>query len=303
MSMARMNQDAERLEKKVRELLAAAEQADAQEDAQYGKGQRGDKLPEDLRRAQSRLARIRRAGGAIGRSRGPSAAEKGVRHRRRASRGSCRRDGAHRRGAIARAFRPRSDRSGRRSTAAKRAGTAAFESSARGQNRYAQRQRAAQFHRREEPHHEYKGGFVQGYNGHITVCGEHQIIVAQGLSNQAPDVEYFIPMVDRLLSLYGHIPEATLADAGFFSEANIRRTEEGLDVYIAPARTPHGEKEPACDAPPAVANPAKPAMQSKLKTGAGRRYTVAARRSWSRSSANSRCCTCADCTKPEENGR
>src|SRR5262249_6716164 len=115
-----------------------------------------------------------------------------------------------------------------------------------------------------------KGGFTQGYNGHIAVCGEHQIIVAQGLSNQAPDAEYFIPMVDRLLSLCGRIPEATLADAGFFSEANIRRAEaRGLDVYIAPARTPHGQKEPESDTAPCGTNPAKAAMQSKLKSERG----------------------------------
>ncbi|MFO0654661.1 MAG: hypothetical protein U0787_06240 [Polyangia bacterium] len=45
-----------------------------------------------------------------------------------------------------------------------------------------------------------KGAFVQAYNGHIAVDSEHQIIVAAGLSNQAPDTEYFIPMLDRVLA-------------------------------------------------------------------------------------------------------
>ena len=39
--------------------------------------------------------------------------------------------------------------------------------------------------------------FVQAYNGHIAVDSEHQIIVAVGLSNQAPDAEYFIPRLKR----------------------------------------------------------------------------------------------------------
>lgn len=59
MSAARMKQEQERLEQRVKELLAAAEQADSNEDAKYGKSHRGDRLPEELRRAQSRLERIR----------------------------------------------------------------------------------------------------------------------------------------------------------------------------------------------------------------------------------------------------
>ena len=59
MSHDRMEKDAARLRQKVKELLAAAEAADAQEDAEYGKGRKGDELPEELRRAESRLARIK----------------------------------------------------------------------------------------------------------------------------------------------------------------------------------------------------------------------------------------------------
>lgn len=61
-----------------------------------------------------------------------------------------------------------------------------------------------------------KGAFVQGYNGQLAVDGEHQIIVAAELSNQAPDVEYLIPLLDRVLSNCEQIPDAALADAGYF---------------------------------------------------------------------------------------
>lgn len=43
----------------IAELLKLADQVDQAEDEQFGAGRRGDELPEDLRRAQSRLARIR----------------------------------------------------------------------------------------------------------------------------------------------------------------------------------------------------------------------------------------------------
>ena len=59
MSYERMKQDEAKLAEKVRQLLVAAETADADEDARYGKDRRGDELPEELRRAESRIARIR----------------------------------------------------------------------------------------------------------------------------------------------------------------------------------------------------------------------------------------------------
>jgi hypothetical protein len=55
----RMNKDDKRLREKVAELLGKAEQADAEEDAIHGKDGSGDELPEDLRHAKDRRARIR----------------------------------------------------------------------------------------------------------------------------------------------------------------------------------------------------------------------------------------------------
>ena len=49
----------------------------------------------------------------------------------------------------------------------------------------------------------------------VAVDAEHQIIVAAELSNQAPDVEYFIPMLDQVLVNCEQIPDAALADAGY----------------------------------------------------------------------------------------
>jgi hypothetical protein len=61
MSYERMKKQEAELAKKVEDLLRAADEADAAEDARYGKGTRGDELPEDLRRAETRIARIRAA--------------------------------------------------------------------------------------------------------------------------------------------------------------------------------------------------------------------------------------------------
>ena len=42
----------------IEELLKQAEDVEAAEEAQYGKGRRGDELPEELARRESRLKKI-----------------------------------------------------------------------------------------------------------------------------------------------------------------------------------------------------------------------------------------------------
>jgi hypothetical protein len=59
MSYDRMMKNEAELAAKVAELLAAAERVDTDEDVRYGKNRHGDELPEQLLRAQTRLARIR----------------------------------------------------------------------------------------------------------------------------------------------------------------------------------------------------------------------------------------------------
>ena len=61
MSDARMKKEEERLEREVGELLAAARQADADEDEIHGEDIRGDEVPEALRGRDRRLAAIREA--------------------------------------------------------------------------------------------------------------------------------------------------------------------------------------------------------------------------------------------------
>ena len=61
MSYGRMEKKATELEAEVDRLLALAEKVDDTEDTLYGKGSRGDELPEELRHKQSRLRKIRTA--------------------------------------------------------------------------------------------------------------------------------------------------------------------------------------------------------------------------------------------------
>jgi hypothetical protein len=61
MSYGRMVEKERQLAQEVHHWLTRAEATDVQEDAQHGRDRRGDELPEDLRRRETRLARIRDA--------------------------------------------------------------------------------------------------------------------------------------------------------------------------------------------------------------------------------------------------
>jgi transposase len=61
MSYQRMGEKQQQLRDEVTQLLAQAEAADAAEDAAYGRDRRGDELPAELQRRESRLTRIREA--------------------------------------------------------------------------------------------------------------------------------------------------------------------------------------------------------------------------------------------------
>jgi len=65
MSYGRMGEAEQKLEREVAALLARTAQVDAAEDARYGKGQRGDALPAELARRESRLTKIREAKAAL----------------------------------------------------------------------------------------------------------------------------------------------------------------------------------------------------------------------------------------------
>jgi hypothetical protein len=61
MSYGRMQEEEKRLKEEVKRLLEQAEAADEEEDARYGRDRRGDELPAELGRRETRLKRIREA--------------------------------------------------------------------------------------------------------------------------------------------------------------------------------------------------------------------------------------------------
>jgi transposase len=76
MSYDRMQEKDKQIRAEVKQLLEQAEAADAEEDARHGRDRRGDELPEELQRRESRLKKIREAKRALeARAREKAAAE------------------------------------------------------------------------------------------------------------------------------------------------------------------------------------------------------------------------------------
>jgi transposase len=76
MSYARMQEKQKQLKEEVKQLLDQAAAADEQEDRQYG-NKRGDELPEELRRRETRLAKIKQAKKVVEQRARDKAAEEG----------------------------------------------------------------------------------------------------------------------------------------------------------------------------------------------------------------------------------
>ena len=252
MSYARMGEAEQRLEQEVAALLARAQQVDAAEDAQYGPGQRGDELPAELVRRESRLAKIR-------------AAKAALEHEAR--------EHATRAAEAARAkLEARAHREGK---AKGRPATVPDPEQARPAP-------TAQRNFTDPDSRIMKDGatksFEQAYNAQAAVDRQAQIIVAAAVTQEAADVQQFVPMLEQVQANLGQGPLTVTADAGYFSEANLTAPQvAAIDLYVPPDRQTHGlppPEEGSAVGPPGARVIEQ--MRHKTKTPAG--HAVYARR-------------------------
>lgn len=83
---------------------------------------------------------------------------------------------------------------------------------------------------------------VQGYNAQLAVDGERQVIVAASLMNQAADAPHLPSLLSGVHRNTDRYPKEVLADAGYYSDANLDAIEEtGALALVAPGRTKHNE--------------------------------------------------------------
>jgi transposase len=300
MSYDRMDKDEQRLEGEIRDLLARAEDQDRADDDRLGAGAPETDLPGELKRREDRLARIRAAKTALEaaaretraaqlreqaeRARELAVSSDDPAERERASRR------AERREAAADALvagdggeNPSGSDSGSvggplgiteptgTKTEKRRVGELPVHHPKVTRDGAPQARAQRNFTDPESRIMERGGQFTQAYNGHIAVDDEWHVIVGQGASNQSPDTEYFIPMLERVQATVGQLPEKATADAGFWSPVNARWAEEhGVDAYISTQRQRHGAPPTDPAEPPGPAATPQQRMRHKVSSPEGR---------------------------------
>jgi transposase len=244
MSYARMTDKEKILAAEVSALLAEAERIDKAEDAKFGKDKRGDELPEELRRRETRLAKIREAKAALE----AEAAQAAREH----------------------AEQKATDRGADADTAAAAGAAAAGQAVPKPK---AQRNFT-------DPDSKIMltgdGAFQQCYNAQAVVDADHQVIVATEVNTNASDVANLIPMTEQTVTNTGHVPAQMLADAGYCSADNLDRaavfdTERGTEFFIATGRARRDEPTPVAPRGRIPTNATdKQRMARKLTTTKGR---------------------------------
>jgi hypothetical protein len=106
------------------------------------------------------------------------------------------------------------------------------------------------------------GAFEQSYNGHTAVDAEKHIIVAAELSQNAADSDRLPALLEAVQANLEALPQQTLADAGFRSEAVLEQLAEmPSDLIVALGR--EGRENARIDA---QKYPRTAAMAARLQT-------------------------------------
>jgi len=201
----RMSEVEKELEAEVARLLAAAQRIDDEEDALYGKGQRGDELPAELRQRETRLAKIRELKAEMERE----AKEAAAQQQQEKESGDA---GPHH-------YRRRKWTKSETGAALPRAKT----------------QRNLTDPDSRLMMDTTTGNYVQAYNSQIAVDAQAQIIVAATVVQAPNDQEQLRPRVREVKENLGQMPEVVLADGAYFSSAVLSdETFQGIDLYVQP---------------------------------------------------------------------
>lgn len=254
MSYGRMDEKAAELKAEVEKLLAQAAETDAAEDGLYGKGKRGDELPAELARRESRLKKIAEAKASLEqeareRAEGQKkAVEEKLEQRRKKEEATGKKVGG-RPPQVPDPEQARPD--------------------AKDQRNFTDPES------RIMPDGARKGSFVQAYNVQIAVDSEAQIIVAAEITQQSNDKQQLAPMLDQVVKNMGAKPVAATADTGYFSADQVNdERAAGIDLYIATGKQKRGQPEP-----PGVTETGEPQddtesamekMKRKLQTETGK---------------------------------
>lgn len=250
MSYGHMGETEARLKQEIEMLLQRAEDADAAEDAQYGKGRRGNELPAELARRESRLKKIAQAKAEL---------ERESRERAEQQRAEAEEKLA--------AWRAQEAEVGKKKRGRKPQVPDPDKAvpEAKAQRNFTDPES------RIMPDGANKGSFVQGYNAQVAVDAADQVIVAAEVTQQTNDNRQLLPMLDQVRENLGRDPQAASADAGYWSGASVtHESVANIDLHVATGRDKHTEITAPASDPPRDGTAAKEAMRHKLRTESGR---------------------------------
>ena len=245
MSYDHMRKKTEQLRAEVCEILAQAEATDREEDETFGADRRGDEVPAELARRETRLQKMREAMKAIEAEAKERAGAKEAKN-------------AELIGAndeeIAQAVEQAKDKA----TPPAKAQRNFTDPESR-----IMKTADASFH--------------YCYSGQAVVDEKSQVVLAGALTQQATDVDQLTPMIEAmdaqlvLAGIEDH-PKVLLADAGYCSNDNLEALAGGnLDALVATGRLTHDERVTAAPKGRIPKNAtAKQRMARRLRTKAGR---------------------------------
>jgi len=237
MSYERMQAEDRRLEQEMRAMLERAQQIDLAEDELYGAEHSGDELPQELRRREQRLAKIREAKRAL---EAEQAGQDQARGRRAGD------------GKVASGKRPQG-------------GVSKY------QREYGEPppKRQRNFTDPQSRIMQLQQGFEQCYNAQAVVEEGRQLIVAQQVGQNAADNGVLLELVDEVERNTGSKPQRVLADAGYRSEENFAGLEgRQIEGFVALGR--EGRASPSDQ--PKVGGAATARMRRRLAEPRGQQY-------------------------------
>ncbi len=240
----------EQLAAEVARLLQAAAATDEAEDQEYGKGRRGDELPPELARRESRLRKIREAKAAL---------EAEAKEKAKAAAATA--------AAKLEARKQREAETGKKTPGRPPQVVKVEEAKPE-----AKAQRNFTDPESRIMKDSATGSFEQSYNAQIAVDSETQIIVAASLTQAVNDKQQLVPMLTAVKDNLGQLPEKATADAGYFSTSAVTNEEiSSVDLYVTPDSGKKTEAETELlSAATAADQPVIDEMREKLKTEAGR---------------------------------
>jgi transposase len=247
MSYGRMEEAMKKLDEQIDRLLAEAAALDAEEDKRYGKGRRGDELPEELKNPEKRAERLRQAARQLEAEKKLELAVEKEKRREKI----------------------REAKEDLEKEAREKAG-------ARGENpEEAKPSEKAQrnFTDPESRIMPRAGTLQQSYNAQVAADADTQLIVAQEVGQSTSDARQLTPMVEQVEANTGLVPKELSADTGYLSQQDVEKVEDkGVECFVATGRGKHGEEAPPAPRgrPPAGLS-FKERMKRKLLTKRGRK--------------------------------